>query len=45
MQGMRRAHVKDRPRPVGREKGTFTVPGTFFAPLPDDIIAAFAGET
>jgi antitoxin (DNA-binding transcriptional repressor) of toxin-antitoxin stability system len=38
-----RAEVK--PRPVGRAKGTFSVPATFFDPLPEELVAAFAGET
>lgn len=31
------------PRPFGLGKGTFTVPPSFFEPLPDDEIAAFEG--
>lgn len=31
------------PRPVGGAKGRFTVPASFFAPLPDDVLAAFEG--
>ncbi len=31
-------------RPIGLAKGEFTVPPEFFAPLPDDLLAAFAGE-
>ena len=32
-----------RPRPVGLAKGSFTVPESFFEPLPDDVVAAFEG--
>jgi antitoxin (DNA-binding transcriptional repressor) of toxin-antitoxin stability system len=31
-------------RPIGLAKGEFTVPPEFFEPLPDDFLAAFAGE-
>jgi len=31
------------PRPFGLAKGTFSVPPSFFEPLPDDEIAAFEG--
>jgi antitoxin (DNA-binding transcriptional repressor) of toxin-antitoxin stability system len=31
-------------RPIGLAKGEFTVPPEFFEPLPDDLLAAFAGE-
>lgn len=34
----------DEPRPVGRAKGEFHVPESFFEPLPDDVVAAFSGE-
>ena len=37
--------AEEKPRPVGRAKGTFRVPSTFFDPLPGDLVAAFAGET
>lgn len=37
--------AEEKPRPVGRAKGTFSVPKTFFEPLPDEFVAAFAGET
>ena len=30
-------------RPVGLGRGSFTVPSTFFDPLPDDLLAAFEG--
>ena len=32
-----------RPRPIGLAKG-FTVPRTFFEPLPDDLLHAFDGK-
>ncbi len=31
-------------RPIGLAKGTFTVPDSFFEPLPDDLINAFSGH-
>lgn len=31
-------------RPIGLAKGEFTIPHEFFEPLPDDLLAAFAGE-
>ena len=31
-------------RPIGLAKGEFSVPPEFFEPLPDDLLAAFAGE-
>ena len=31
------------PRPFGLAKGAFSVPPSFFEPLPDDEIAAFEG--
>jgi len=32
-----------RPRPIGLAKGTFSVPRSFFEPLPDELIDAFEG--
>jgi len=32
------------PRPVGQAKGEFAIPGSFFAPLPEQIVAAFDGR-
>jgi antitoxin (DNA-binding transcriptional repressor) of toxin-antitoxin stability system len=32
-----------KPRRLGLAKGQFTVPGTFFEPLPDDVLDAFEG--
>lgn len=31
-------------RPIGLAKGQFTVPASFFEPLPDDLTKAFAGS-
>jgi antitoxin (DNA-binding transcriptional repressor) of toxin-antitoxin stability system len=33
------------PRPIGLAKGTFDVPASFFEPLPNDLLAAFQGES
>jgi len=38
------ANLKRR-RPIGLAKGQFTVPPSFFEPLPAEILAAFSGET
>jgi antitoxin (DNA-binding transcriptional repressor) of toxin-antitoxin stability system len=35
--------VPARPRPIGLAKGTFTVPRSFFEPLPDELVDAFRG--
>ncbi len=32
-----------RPRPIGLAKGTFSVPDSFFEPLPDEWLDAFGG--
>ena len=32
-----------KPRPFGLAKGDFSVPSSFFEPLPDDVIDAFEG--
>lgn len=32
------------PRPIGLAKGEFTVPDSFFEPLPDDLLALFEGR-
>jgi antitoxin (DNA-binding transcriptional repressor) of toxin-antitoxin stability system len=32
-----------KPRPVGLLKGRFSVPDSFFEPLPEEIITAFEG--
>lgn len=31
----------DTPRPVGRDKGVYVVPDSFFEPLPDDVLKDF----
>lgn len=31
------------PRPIGLAKGEFTVPDSFFEPLPDDLLDLFEG--
>jgi antitoxin (DNA-binding transcriptional repressor) of toxin-antitoxin stability system len=36
---------RSAPRPIGLHKGQFTVPGSFFFPLPDDLLDAFEGES
>jgi antitoxin (DNA-binding transcriptional repressor) of toxin-antitoxin stability system len=33
-----------KPRRLGLAKGQFTVPDSFFEPLPDDILDAFEGK-
>ena len=33
-----------KPRPIGLEAGKFTVPPSFFEPLPDDVLDAFEGK-
>jgi antitoxin (DNA-binding transcriptional repressor) of toxin-antitoxin stability system len=35
---------QQQPRPFGLLKGQFSVPDSFFEPLPDEIIAAFEGR-
>lgn len=35
--------VRDEPRPIGLARGQFTVPDSFFEPLPDDVIESFGG--
>ena len=37
------AAPRTEPRPIGLAAGQFTVPATFFEPLPDDVIDAFEG--
>ncbi len=34
-----------KPRPIGLAKERFTVPDTFFEPLPEDELDAFEGKT
>ena len=33
-----------KPRPIGRAKGTFTVPKSFFEPLPESVVGEFEGR-
>jgi len=33
-----------RARPIGLAKGRFSIPRTFFAPLPDHLLEAFEGK-
>ena len=35
--------VPVRPRPIGLAKGQFTVPRSFFEPLPEELLRAFEG--
>jgi antitoxin (DNA-binding transcriptional repressor) of toxin-antitoxin stability system len=35
---------RNKPRPIGLDKGKFTVPPEFFEPLPDELLAYFDGE-
>ncbi len=35
---------ENKPRPIGLLKGQFSVPDTFFEPLPDEIVSAFEGR-
>lgn len=34
-----------KPRPIGLAKGRFSVPPSFFEPLPDDVVRAFEGRS
>jgi antitoxin (DNA-binding transcriptional repressor) of toxin-antitoxin stability system len=34
---------RKRPRPIGLDKGTFTVSPQFFEPLPEELLAHFGG--
>ena len=34
-----------RPRPIGLARGEFTVPSTFFEPIPEELVHAFEGRT
>jgi len=36
---------RTRKRPIGLAAGEFTIPASFFDPLPEDLLAAFAGES
>ena len=35
--------ARTKPRPIGLARGQFTVPDSFFEPLPDHVIESFAG--
>lgn len=35
---------RDEPRPIGLARATFTVPESFFEPLPDGLLDAFDGR-
>ena len=36
---------RTRKRPIGLAVGEFTIPPSFFDPLPEDLVAAFGGES
>lgn len=36
---------RTRKRPLGLCKGEFSIPESFFAPLPDEVLRAFRGES
>jgi antitoxin (DNA-binding transcriptional repressor) of toxin-antitoxin stability system len=38
------ANPSTKKRAIGLAKGEFTVPDSFFEPLPDDVVASFRGE-
>lgn len=38
------ASHRHKPRSIGLAKGKFTVPASFFAELPEDMLALFGGE-
>jgi antitoxin (DNA-binding transcriptional repressor) of toxin-antitoxin stability system len=38
------AQPPGKPRPIGLLKGRFSVPDSFFEPLPDEILDAFDGR-
>ena len=40
-----KAAVADRRACRGRDRGLYTIPDDFDAPLPEDILAAFEGDT
>ncbi len=35
---------RSEPRPIGLARSRFTVPDSFFEPLPDDVIESFEGR-
>jgi antitoxin (DNA-binding transcriptional repressor) of toxin-antitoxin stability system len=36
--------AETKPRPIGLARGRFTVPPSFFEPLPDDVLDTFEGR-
>jgi antitoxin (DNA-binding transcriptional repressor) of toxin-antitoxin stability system len=36
--------VPARPRPIGLAKGRFTIPRSFFEPLPEELLRTFEGS-
>ena len=36
--------ARTKPRPIGLARGEFKIPRSFFAPLSEEIVAAFQGE-
>ncbi|MFV1960113.1 MAG: type II toxin-antitoxin system Phd/YefM family antitoxin [Planctomycetota bacterium] len=36
---------RTRPRPIGRARGQFEVPASFFDPLPEELMDAFEGKS
>lgn len=38
------ASVRTQPRPIGLARGSFQVPGSFFEPLPNDVLDSFEGK-
>ena len=38
------ARACSEPRPLGLAQGTFVVPGDFFEPLAEEVVAAFRGQ-
>jgi len=39
------APARTKPRPIGLDKGKFTVPPEFFDPLPDELLNLFEGKS
>lgn len=42
---LRQPRTRKRPIGLGLAAGEFTIPASFFDPLPEDLVAAFAGES
>jgi antitoxin (DNA-binding transcriptional repressor) of toxin-antitoxin stability system len=38
------SEIQTGPRPIGLAKQTFSVPSSFFEPLPDELLDAFQGR-